>query len=42
MGFLWDLLQQSQISQHSKQSGDLEQRVAFLEGELHRTQSVLH
>jgi hypothetical protein len=42
MGFLWDLLQQSQISRHSQQSGNLEQRVAALEGEIRRTQGVLH
>lgn len=42
MGFLWDLIQQGQISRHSQQSGDLEQRVASLEGELRRTQGVLY
>ena len=42
MGFLWDLLQQSQISSTKERHGSLEQRVAMLESELRRTQSVLH
>jgi hypothetical protein len=42
MGFLWDLVQQSQISTQQQLSATLEQRVAALEGELRRTQEVLH
>ena len=42
MGLFWDLYQQSQISQHAERSGVLEQRVATLEAELSRTQSILH
>jgi len=42
MGLFWDLYQQSQISEHSTRSGAIEQRVAQLEAELHKTQSILH
>jgi hypothetical protein len=42
MGFLWDLIQQSQISSTQERHSSLEQRVAMLESELRRTQSVLH
>jgi hypothetical protein len=42
MGFLWDLVQQSQISSQQQLSATLEQRVAALEGELRRTQELLH
>ena len=42
MGFFWDLIQQSQISRHAQQSGNLEQRVTALEGENDRTQTLLH
>jgi hypothetical protein len=41
MGLFWNLIQQSQIGQHSEQMGGLESRVAFLEDELKRTQQVL-
>ena len=41
MGLFWDLYQQSQISQHARQSGELEYRVSVLEGELRRTQEIL-
>ena len=42
MGFLWDLVQQSQISSTQERHASLEQRVAALESELRRTQAVLH
>lgn len=42
MGLFWDLYQQSQISNHAQRSGAIEQRVAHLESELHRTQVMLH
>jgi len=42
MGLLWNLLQQSQISQQTSRTGTLEQRVVRLESELHRTRSMLH
>jgi hypothetical protein len=42
MGLFWDLYQQSQISDHAERSGAIEQRVARLESELHRTQTMLH
>ena len=42
MGMFWDLLQQSQISRHDHRSGELEQRLAYVEAELRRTQEVLH
>ena len=41
MGLFWDLLQQSQISRHADRAATLEQRVASLELELQRTQTVL-
>lgn len=41
MGFLWDLLQQSQISSTRQQAESLEQRVATLETELRRTQELM-
>jgi len=42
MGFLWDLVQQSQISSQQQRAATLEQRVAALETELRRTQELLH
>ena len=42
MGFFWDLIQQSQISDQRKKSDDLNTRVRLLEGELQRTQTTLH
>ena len=39
MGFLWDLVQQRQISTEQQLSATLEQRVATLESELRRTQA---
>ena len=41
MGLFWDLYQQSQISQHSRESQELEYRVRELENELQRTQELL-
>jgi hypothetical protein len=41
MGFLWDLIQHSQIEQQGKRAGDLETRVARLEDELSQTRRVL-
>jgi len=40
MGFLWDLVQQSQISTQQQLSSTLEQRVAALESELRRPHEV--
>jgi hypothetical protein len=42
MGLFWDLYQQSQISDQGQRSGAIEQRVAYLEAELRRTQVMLH
>lgn len=41
MGLFWDLYQQSQISSHGERAGVLEERVRYLEDELHRTQQLL-
>ena len=41
MGLFWDLLQQSQISDHSERAASLEHRVARLVAELQRTQRLL-
>jgi hypothetical protein len=41
MGLFWNLLQQSQISDHSSRASSLEARVAYLESELRKTQEVL-
>jgi len=37
MGFLWDMIQHSQISQAHERSASLEQRVEWLEQELTNT-----
>ena len=42
MGFLWDLVQQSQIEKQSERAGTLEARVAQLESELHQVHQTLH
>jgi len=42
MGFLWDLIQHSQIEEQSRRSGTLEARVAQLEGELYQVRQTLH
>lgn len=41
MGFLWDLFQQSQISDQGKRSSGIDERVRLLEEELRRTQLLL-
>ncbi len=40
MGLFWDLIQQSQLSEHHAANESLEQRVAALELELHNTQKL--
>ena len=42
MGFLWDLVQQSQISTQHQQHVSLEARIEALERELQRTQALLN
>ncbi|HVT45132.1 MAG TPA: hypothetical protein VMT00_12170 [Thermoanaerobaculia bacterium] len=42
MGFLWDLIQHSQIEEQRKRSGNLEARVAQLEEELRATRAIVH
>ena len=42
MGFLWDLVQHSQIEEQSRRAGTLEARVAQLEGELLQVRQTLH
>ncbi len=42
MGLFWDLLQQSQISDHSHRADTLESRVVNLEQELRLTRQLLH
>ena len=41
MGFLWDLIQHSQIQQQNDRTGTLESRVRTLEEELAETRRVL-
>ena len=41
MGFLWDLIQHSQIQQQGERTGSLESRVARLEDELRQTREML-
>ena len=41
MGFLWDLIQHSQIEQQGQRTGTLESRVAALEAELRQTRQLL-
>ena len=41
MGFLWDLIQHSQIEEQSKRAGTLETRVAQLEQELLQLRQTL-
>ena len=41
MGFLWDLIQHSQIERQGQRTGSLESRVAALEAELHQTRQLL-
>jgi len=42
MGFFWDLVQQSQISEQKERAVSLEERVKILEHELRETQELLH
>ncbi|MHC4600490.1 MAG: hypothetical protein ACYS47_15960 [Planctomycetota bacterium] len=42
MGFFWDLIQQSQISKQQQRAESLEDRVAWLERELDRTNDLLY
>jgi len=41
MGFLWDLIQHSQIQQQGERTGSLESRVQRLESELSETRQTL-
>lgn len=41
MGFLWDLVQHSQIREQSERTGSLEARVAALERDLRQTRQLL-
>ena len=41
MGFLWDLIQHSQIQEQGERTGSLESRVRRLEGELSQTRQTL-
>jgi hypothetical protein len=41
MGFLWDLIQHSQIQEQSHRTGSIESRVQRLEGELADTRKLL-
>ena len=42
MGLLWDLMQESQISEQKERADSLEGRVSQLENELHETRLLLH
>lgn len=42
MGFLWDLVQHSQIEEQSKRAGTLEARVVQLESELQQVRQTLN
>ena len=42
MGLFWDLVQQSQISDQRHRADSLEERVAWLEEELHHTRELLY
>lgn len=42
MGLFWDLMQQSQISDHSQRTQTVENRVQRLERELSETRELLH
>ena len=41
MGFIWDMIQQSQISDSTARTSNLEDRVAHLEDELYRMHRTL-
>lgn len=40
MGFFWDLIQQSQISDQSRRSDSIEERIAWLEKEVDRLHGI--
>lgn len=42
MGLIWNLIQQSQISEQANRAGTLEERVSHLEKRLDATQDILH
>ncbi|MHC4778501.1 MAG: hypothetical protein ACYTFG_08005 [Planctomycetota bacterium] len=42
MGFFWDLMQQSQISNQEQRADSIEDRVQWLERELDRTNDLLY
>ena len=42
MGFLWDLIQQSQISEQRNKSNSLELRLERLERDIDETRRLLH
>jgi len=42
VGLFWDLMQQSQISEHKERADSLEDQVMRLENELLRTRCLLH
>ena len=41
MGFFWDLMQESKLEEQQKQADSIEDRVAYLEKELKKTNEVL-
>ncbi|WP_420386019.1 hypothetical protein [Roseivirga sp.] len=41
MGLFWDLIQQSQISEQQNRAQSLEERIYYLEDELHKTKVLL-
>lgn len=41
MGLFWDLLQQSQLSDHNQRAQTLEAKVEYLERDLYQTRSLL-
>lgn len=41
MGLFWDLVQQSQIEDQKKKAATTEQRLAYVEEELHKTKLLL-
>lgn len=41
MGFFWDMIQQSQISEHRNRAETLEMKVQYLEKDLLQTQCLL-
>ena len=41
MGFLWDLVQQSQIGEQRSKSASIDDRITRLESDLHETRDLL-